>query len=88
MRHMLRTAHSESLVKEIQKYVQGVHVYVPSVERKSWGTESGLREELEQRNLEIVLQYRSGLEISRLSELFGLSEERIKFIVYGKVDPD
>lgn len=74
----------ESLVKEIQKYVQGAHMYIPSAERKSWGTESGIREELEQRNMEIWVQYRNGLDVPRLAELYGLSEERIKAIVYGK----
>jgi len=73
----------ESLVKEIQKYVQGAHIYIPSTERKSWGTESGIREELEQRNLEIIIKFRNGHEISTLSERYCLSEERIKAIVYG-----
>lgn len=73
----------ESLVMEIQKYIQGSHLYIPSVERKAWGTESGLREEMEQRNLQIVLQYRNGFTILQLCEMFGLSEERIKAIVYG-----
>ncbi|MDF2720755.1 MAG: hypothetical protein K0Q59_430 [Paenibacillus sp.] len=73
----------ESLVKEIQKYVQGTHIYIPSTERKSWGTESGIREELEQRNMEMIVHFRNGYDISRLSELYGLSEERVKAIVYG-----
>jgi Mor family transcriptional regulator len=74
----------ESLVKEIQKYVQGTHIYIPSSERKSWGTESGIREELEHRNMEIIIHFRNGNEISRLSDLYCLSEERIKAIVYGR----
>ena len=74
----------EELVKEIQKYVQGAHIYIPNTERKSWGTESGLREELEQRNFEIVMQFRNGYGISEVSRLFCLSEERIKAIVYKK----
>ena len=75
----------ESLVKEIQKYVQGTHLYIPSAERKSWGTESGLREELEQRNMEILIQFRNGFDVPTLSELYCLSEERIKSIVYGSI---
>lgn len=73
----------ESLVREIQKYVQGAHLYIPSTDRKSWGQDSGIRTELDQRNMEIIIQFRNGLEISKLSELYCLSEERIKAIVYG-----
>ncbi|MGO4273596.1 CD3324 family protein, partial [Paenibacillus sp. TAF58] len=63
----------EDLVKEIQKYIQGTHIYIPNTERKSWGSESGLREELEQRNIEIIMQFRNGYDISKLSELYCLS---------------
>ena len=74
----------ENLVKEIQKYIQGTNIYIPNTERKSWGSESGQREELEQRNFEIIMQFRNGYDISKLSELYCLSEERIKAIVYRK----
>jgi DNA-binding NarL/FixJ family response regulator len=73
----------ESLVQEIQKYVQGTHVYIPSAERKLWGTESGIREELDQRNMEILMQFRNGYDVPKLAELYCLNEERIKAIVYG-----
>jgi Mor family transcriptional regulator len=76
----------ESLVREIQKYVQGTHLYIPSAERKSWGTESGMREELDQRNMEILIQFKNGYDITKLSKLYCLSEERIKAIVYGKTE--
>lgn len=78
----------EALVQEIQKYVQGTHIYIPSTERKAWGASSGTREALERRNMEIVHAYRSGQPITRLSEMFCLSEERIKAIVYGKSGAD
>ncbi|WP_274364107.1 CD3324 family protein [Paenibacillus thermotolerans] len=74
----------EKLVREIQKYIQGTHIYIPNAERKLWGSESGLREELEQRNVEIIMQFRNGFDISKLSEMYCLSEERIKAIVYRK----
>lgn len=73
----------DSLVQEIQKYIQGTHLYIPSAERKSWGAESGIREELEHRNMEILIQFKNGDDIPKLSNLYCLSEERIKAIVYG-----
>jgi Mor family transcriptional regulator len=74
----------EALVQEIQKYVQGAHLYIPSAERKAWGASSGTRDALERRNMEIVHAYRGGQSIARLSEMFCLSEERIRAIVYGR----
>jgi len=74
----------EELVKEIQKYIQGTHIYIPNIGRKSWGEGSGLREELEQRNFEIIMHFRNGYDIPKLSNLYSLSEERIKSIVYRK----
>jgi Mor family transcriptional regulator len=72
----------EALVKEIQKYVQGQHMYVPQVERKSWGTGTGIREELELRNAKIVKAYQGGVAVAQLAEMYALSEERIRGIIY------
>lgn len=70
------------LVREIQKYVQGRQLYIPRVERRAWGTKSGIREELDQRNTEIVGCYRAGVGIPKLAEVYCLSEERIRAIIY------
>ncbi len=78
----------EALVQEIQKYVQGAHLYIPSAERKAWGTNSGARDALEQRNMEILHAYRSGQTIACLSERYCLSEERVRAIVYGKSESE
>ncbi|RKN79249.1 CD3324 family protein [Paenibacillus ginsengarvi] len=72
----------EHLIEEIQKFVQGQHVYIPQVNRKPWGTVSGMRIELDERNRAIILCYQGGLTIAQLSEQFALSEERIRAIVY------
>ncbi len=40
----------EHLIQEIQKFVQGQHVYIPQVSRKPRGILSGIRVELDQRN--------------------------------------
>lgn len=73
----------QALIEEIQKYVQGKHLYIPCTERRPWGSATGSREQLLARNAEIVGKYRSGIGIEKLAELFHLSEERIESIVYG-----
>jgi len=72
----------ESLVKEIQKYVTGQHLYIPQTERRDWGSTTGTREELRKRNREIYMKYLAGIRIPTLSEQYRLSEERIRGIVY------
>jgi hypothetical protein len=42
-----------------------------------------MREEVDQRNMEILIQFRNGYDVPKLAELYCLSEERIKAIVYG-----
>lgn len=36
----------DSLVREIQKYVDGQHLYIPKTERADWGSVTGVRDEL------------------------------------------
>ncbi|GGG59426.1 CD3324 family protein [Paenibacillus radicis (ex Gao et al. 2016)] len=76
----------EDLLKEIQKYVQGRMVYIPNSagSRKKWGEKSGNREYLRVRNGQIRQKFDEGLSIEQLSELFSLSPESIKKIVYSK----
>ncbi|BBH24125.1 hypothetical protein Back11_54700 [Paenibacillus baekrokdamisoli] len=72
------------LVEEIQKYVDGSHIYIPAKDRKAWGTDSGTRHYLDKRNFEMLSYYHSGTDISTLSKMYGLSEERVRSIVYGQ----
>ncbi|WDV45778.1 CD3324 family protein [Clostridiaceae bacterium M8S5] len=74
-----------TLVKEIQKYIQGEYLYIPSSsERKKWGENSGSRESIKRRNEDIRQRYNKGITIQMLSEEFFLSIHSIKKIVYTK----
>jgi Mor family transcriptional regulator len=72
----------EELIREIQKYVRGEHLYIPQTERTQWGKNSGAREMLEKRNQEIYQKYMDGFNATELAEQYGLSEERIRGILY------
>ncbi|MDQ0116736.1 CD3324 family protein [Paenibacillus harenae] len=77
----------EELLQEIQKYIQGRMVYVPTPEgqRKKWGENSGSRKHLSHRNVAIRQQYIDGATIDELSDQFCLSNDSIKKIIYSKV---
>tara|TARA_B100000965_G_C19202048_1_gene587838 strand:+ start:75 stop:344 length:270 start_codon:yes stop_codon:yes gene_type:complete len=76
----------DNLVKEIQKYIQGGYLYIPSQpeKRKRWGENSGSREYIKNRNKDIRNRYRDGYTVKKLAEEFFLSVESIKKIIYAK----
>ncbi|MDF2661452.1 MAG: mor transcription activator family protein, partial [Paenibacillus sp.] len=49
-----------------------------------WGKKSGSRAEIEHRNNEIYRQYMDGTSVAELAEMYYLSEERIRGILYGQ----
>jgi DNA-binding NarL/FixJ family response regulator len=75
----------EYLIHEIQKYVQGESIYIPKTKEnhQKWGSVSGGRKEIHQRNLEIKKAFLSGKTIDQLGDEFFLSIETIKKIVYN-----
>ncbi|MBQ7775747.1 MAG: ParB-like nuclease domain-containing protein [Lachnospiraceae bacterium] len=75
----------EKLLKQIQKYVSGQLVYIPSAEKKKdWGETTGYREYLLKRNNDIKMKFRNGVTIKQLSDEYCLSYETIKKIAYSK----
>ncbi len=70
----------ESLIAEIQKYIQGETIYIPKQETKhyKWGTRSGGRKQLDERNNAIKAAFKSGIAIHQLAEEYFLSGKRLK----------
>lgn len=72
----------EHLLSEIQKYIDGDLVYIPkSQERAKWGSQTGLREEINNRNIEIIQMYESGKSKEDIATEYFLSTESIKKIL-------
>jgi len=82
----IETILPDNLVKEIQKYIQGEYIYVPSQveKRKKWGESSGSRTYIQNRNEDISKKYTSGHKVKSLAEEFFLSVDSIKKIIYAK----
>ena len=72
------------LLREMQNYVQGERIYIPQLDnvRVTWGVKSGSHQEITFRNSEIHKKYKEGLKIEELAEIFCLSSESIRKIVY------
>ena len=73
----------ECLLRELQTYVQGGYLYVPSLGRKAWGV-SGYRRELTQRNEAIRAERRQGASLEVLAQNYGLSVSGIRKVLYTK----
>ena len=71
------------LIELIQQYVDGRNIYIPrkSENRKEWGTDTGVRKELLDRNRKIYTDYIAGIKISKIAEKYYLSEKSIQRIV-------
>ena len=74
-----------ALVEELQSYIQGGYIYVPSRKdsKKKWGELSGCRYEIEQRNRKIRKDYQQGKSVE-LADIYYLSVHSIRKIIYEK----
>jgi len=74
----------KELIEEIQRYCQGQYVYIPKEQgiRSEWGTKSGVRKELANRNSEIKEKFQHGESKESLAKDYCLSISSIKKIVY------
>lgn len=69
------------LVEEIQKYVDGEYIYIPSRTRKAWGSKNGTKEKLAQRDIEIYQDYKNGVSMECLSDKYCISVKAIEKIL-------
>ena len=73
----------ENLLREIQKYISGEVIYIPSGKaRKKWGEGSGARQFYAARNEEIRQKYYEKVDIETLAEEYNLSIDTIRKIVF------
>lgn len=75
-----------ALVEELQSYIQGGYIYVPSRKdsKKKWGELSGCRYEIEQRNRKIRKDFQQGKSVDELADIYYLSVHSIRKIIYEK----
>lgn len=72
------------LLAQIQRYVSGRAIYIPSAEPKRWGESSGYRRFLRDRNRDIRRDFAAGQTIGQLADRYCLSVESIRRIVCSK----
>ncbi|WP_199615941.1 CD3324 family protein [Paenibacillus alkalitolerans] len=77
-----------SLLRELQKYIQGELIYIPKPadQRASWGELSGTRKMIAERNEEINRHYSNGWSVAELERKYHLSGESIRKIIVKSRD--
>lgn len=69
------------LIEAIQQYVSGKTIYIPSVMKSEWGSQTDTKRYLQERNHEIYKQYQMGVSKEELANSYSLSEKTIQRII-------
>ena len=71
------------IIKLVQHYIDGENIYIPrkADNKKEWGNGTQIRQELQERNLLILSDFRRGYKISDLAAKYFLSEKSIYRII-------
>ena len=70
------------LLRQVQSYAEGQLIYIPRRSRRScWGSISGAREALRQRDARIRADRRAGQSVGELAARYFLSEKSIQRIL-------
>lgn len=80
-----RTVLPNSLLEQLQEYVQGDLIYIPKKDedKVGWGENSGAKILLKDRNQKILEAHKDGKNIIELANTFFLSEDSIRKILRG-----
>lgn len=73
----------ERLISEIQQYIDGEIIYIPSKEenKQRWGHKNGARQRYQMRNSLIKEQHSGGMTVDELAKQYFLTTDSIKKIL-------
>ena len=73
----------KEIIKIIQQYVDGSYLYIPRKDenRKSWGENSGFKNQLIERNTQIYNSFNNGSSVKELANKYYLTQNSIRKII-------
>ena len=79
----------QELILQIQNYVAGENIYIPQKKnnRRGWGSQTDICQELDQRNHQILTDYKNGMSVNKLAEKYFLSDKSIRRILHKDEKP-
>ncbi len=71
----------KELIQTIQQYVDGKAIYIPSIQKKPWGSETKTRSILLERNQTICSEFQTGTPVAELARKYSISDKSIQRII-------
>ncbi len=71
----------KELIEAIQKYVNGQAIYIPTMEKKLWGSMTDTKQFLSDRNEQIFHKHEQGVTTMELAMEYALSEKSVQRII-------
>ena len=71
----------KELIQTIQQYVDGKAIYIPSIQKKPWGSETKTRSILLERNQTIYAEFQAGTPVAELARKYSVSDKSIQRII-------
>lgn len=73
----------QDIIELLQQYADGTYIYIPkkAENKKGWGENSGYKDEIKKRNIEIYNKHLKGIPIKILAKKYYLSENSIRRIL-------
>lgn len=71
------------LIETIQQYVDGKAIYIPSKQKKAWGSGTNTRSDLSQRNRQIYAAFLAGETAEKIARTYSLTIKSVQRILRG-----
>ena len=71
----------KELIDTIQQYIDGETIYIPSKDKKLWGSNTDTRQHLSRRNKEIYTEHLQGVPAAEIAFEYSLSVKSIQRII-------
>ena len=73
----------KELIRTIQQYIDGKAIYIPSLQKKTWGSETKVKSFLLERNRQIYAEFIAGASVDELAQKHSISDKSIQRIIRG-----
>jgi len=71
----------KELIETIQQYVDGKAIYIPSKQKKAWGSDTNTRSDLSERNRRIFAAFQAGGTVEALAKMHSLTVKSVQRII-------
>ena len=71
----------KELIETIQQYIDGKAIYIPSKQKKAWGSDTNTRSDLSERNRQIYEAFQAGETVEMLAKTHSLTMKSVQRII-------